>query len=123
MSVRCDELTHQLAEVAEGAVVLPRSSRRHVEHCLRCQAELVQYRKVLRTLRAMRSEILEPAPGLVTDVLAHIEEVGERTAIRSILSNHKVAYIGGIAAATAAGAAGAIIVATRSRRGRIGLAS
>ena len=86
--------------------MLPRASRRHVEHCLRCQAELVQYRKILRTLRSMRTEVIEPAPGMVTDVLAHIEEVGERTAIRSILSNHKVAYISGIAAATAAGAAG-----------------
>ena len=121
--MRCDEMTHQLAEVAEGSVVLPRSQRRHVEQCLRCQAELVQYRKILRTLRSMRAEVLEPDPGLMTGILAHIEEVGERTAIRSILSNHKVAYIGGIAAATAAGAAGAIIVATRSRRGRVPLAS
>ncbi len=121
--MRCDELGHQLAEVAEGTVVLPRTSRRHVEQCLRCQAELVQYRKVLRALRSMRTEVLEPAPGLVTEILAHIEEAGERTAIRSLLSNHKVAYIGGIAAATAAGAAGAIIVAARTRRSRVRLAS
>ncbi len=121
--MRCDELTHRLSEVADGTVSLPRSQRRHVEQCLRCQAEVVQYRKVLRALRAMRTELLEPAPGMVADVLAHIEEAGERTAIRSIISNHKVAYIGGIAAATAAGAAGAILVATRSRRGRVRLAS
>jgi hypothetical protein len=121
--VRCDEVAHQLSEVAEGAVVLPRSERRHVEQCLRCQAELVQYRKILRAMRAMRTEVLEPAPGLVTDILAHIEEAGERTAIRSLLWNHKVAYIGGLAAATAAGAAGAMIVASRSRKGRVRLAS
>ncbi|HKY15009.1 MAG TPA: hypothetical protein VJM33_08795 [Microthrixaceae bacterium] len=121
--MRCDELSHQLAEVAEGSVVLPRAGRRHVEQCLRCQAELVQYRKVLRALRSMRTEVLEPAPGMVTDILAHIEEVGERAAIRSILTNRRIAYIGGITAATAAGAAGAIIVATRTRRSRVRLAS
>jgi hypothetical protein len=121
--VRCDEVAHRLSEVAEGATVLPRPERRHVEQCLRCQAELVQYRKILRAMRAMRTEVLEPAPGLVTDVLAHIEEAGERTAIRSLLWNHKVAYIGGLAAATAAGAAGAILVASRSKKGRVRLAS
>jgi hypothetical protein len=83
----------------------------------------VQYRKVLRTLRAMRTELLEPAPGMVADVLAHIEEAGERTAIRSILTNRRLAYAGGLAAATAAGAAGAILFAARSRKGRMRLAS
>lgn len=121
--MRCDELTLQLAEVAEGSATLPRSQQRHVEQCLRCQAELVQYRKILRAMRAMRTQVLEPSPGLVADILAHIEEAGERTAIRSIISNHKVAYLGGLAAATAAGAAGAILVASRSRKGRVRLAS
>ena len=119
--MRCDELSHPLAELADGSVELRLPERRHVEQCLRCQAELVQYRKVLRAMRAMRTEVLEPAPGLVADILAHIEEAGERTAIRSILRNHRVAYLGGLAAATAAGAAGALIVA--SRRGRVRLAS
>jgi hypothetical protein len=122
MSVRCDEIA-DLSQVADGSVELSWSARRHVEQCLRCQAELVQYRRILRAMRAMRTEVLEPAPGLVSDILAHIEEVGERTAIRSLISNHKVAYIGGIAAATAAGAAGALIVASRTRKGRMRLAS
>jgi len=121
--VRCDELDHDLTVVADGSAALSRPQQRHVEQCLRCQAELVQHRKILRTLRALRTEYLEPAPGLVADVLAYIEEAGERTAIRSLVSNHKVAYLGGLAAATAAGAAGAILVATRNRRSRMGLAS
>lgn len=121
--MRCDQVSQPLAEVASGSVALSVPELRHVERCLRCQAEVVQYRKILRAMRAMRTEVLEPAPGLVSDILAHIEEAGERTAIRSILRNHRVAYIGGLAAATAAGAAGAIIVASRSRRGRVRLAS
>ena len=38
-------------------------ARRHVERCLRCQAELVQYRKLLRALQRLRTEVLDPAPG------------------------------------------------------------
>ena len=38
--------------------------------CLRCQAELVQYRKLLRALHDLRTEVLEPAPGLLAEVLA-----------------------------------------------------
>jgi hypothetical protein len=83
----------------------------------------VQYRKLLRALHAMRTEVLEPAPGLVSDLLAALEEAGEKHAVRSMLSGRRVAYVGGIAAATAAGAAGAIVLASLSRRNRFRLAS
>jgi hypothetical protein len=114
--MRCDQLADVLSDAAEGSLVLDKPARRHVEQCLRCQAEVVQYRKLLRALRAMRTEMLEPAPGLLPEVLAAIEEAGERSALRSMLSGRKVAYIGGIAAATAAAAGGAIVIATRSRK-------
>ena len=61
--MRCEELSDDLAAAADGSVLLGRTERRHVERCLRCQAEMVQYRKVLRAMRAMRTEVLEPAPG------------------------------------------------------------
>ena len=86
--------------------------------CLRCQAELVQYRRLLRALRALRTEVLEPAPGLLAEVLADLEAAGERRAIRSLLSGRRAAYLGGLAAATAAGAAGAIVFAARAPPGR-----
>jgi hypothetical protein len=121
--VRCEDIADRLSQVAEGTVRLDGAARRHVEQCLRCQAEVVQYRKLLRALHAMRTEVFEPAPGLVSDILAALEEAGEKHAIRSLLSGRRVAYVGGIAAATAAGAAGAIVLATLSRRGRLRLAS
>jgi len=114
--MRCDDLTDDLSAVADGSFLLGREERRHVERCLRCQAELVQYRKVLRAMRAMRTEVLEPAPGILAEILANLEEAGERRAIRSLISGHKAAYLGGLAAATAAGAAGAIVFASRARR-------
>ncbi|MGH2685484.1 MAG: hypothetical protein ACRDJP_08475 [Actinomycetota bacterium] len=120
--MRCDEAAEFLAQAADGTPVTDRGARRHIERCLRCQAELVQYRKLLKALHTMRTEVLEPIPGLLPEILAHIEAAGERHAIRSMLSGRRVAYLGGIAAATGAAAAGAIIVASRSRKGTRALA-
>jgi hypothetical protein len=114
--MRCEELAGDLAAAADGSMLLGRNERRHVERCLRCQAEVVQYRKLLRAMHAMRTEVLEPAPGLLSDILANLEAAGERRAIRSILTGHKAAYLGGLAAATAAGAAGAVLYANRARK-------
>ena len=116
--MRCEELSDDLAAAADGSVLLGRTERRHVERCLRCQAEMVQYRKVLRAMRAMRTEVLEPAPGLLSDILANLEAAGERRAIRSMIQGHRAAYLGGLAAATAAGAAGAVFYASRTATSR-----
>ncbi len=114
--MRCEDLADDLSTAADGSVLLGRNERRHVERCLRCQAELVQYRRLLRAMRTMRTEVLEPAPGVLAGILANLEEAGERRAIRSMISGHKAAYLGGLAAATAAGAAGAIVFASRARK-------
>jgi hypothetical protein len=119
VTVQCEDLSEALAATADGFGHLGRAQRRHVERCLRCQAEVVQYRKLLRAMRALRTDVLEPAPGLLADILASLEEAGERHAIRSVLSGRRIAYLGGLAAATAAGAAGAIVFATRTRRTRL----
>ncbi len=116
MPMRCEDLDGRLAGAADGSLDLDGAARRHVEQCLRCQAELVQYRKVLRALRSLRTDRLEPAPGLLPEILATIEEAGERRALRSLVSGRRVAYLGGLAAATAAGAAGAIVLGSRNRR-------
>ena len=117
--MQCEDLSGALAATAEGDAHLSRAERRHVERCLRCQAEVVQYRKLLRAMRTLRTDVLEPAPGLLADILATIEEAGERQAVRSVLNGRRIAYIGGLAAATAAGAAGAIVFASRTRRTRL----
>jgi hypothetical protein len=122
-TIACDDMGEQLAASGGDTGALDRAARRHVQGCLRCQADLVQHRRVLRALRALREDVLVPAPGLVTEVLAHIEEAGERHAIRSLLTGRRAAYIGGLAAATAAaGAAGAVVLVTRTRSRRFPLA-
>ena len=116
-SLTCEAIAATLADYAEGVESAPTDVRAHVETCLRCQAEIVQYRRLLRNLHTLRTEVLEPAPGHLTSVLAHLEAAGERRAIRSIMSGRRGAYVGGIALATAAaGAAGAVVLAGRARR-------
>jgi hypothetical protein len=118
MGIQCVDVTDELAGAADGSVRLARGARRHVDHCLRCQAELAQYRKLLRALHQLRTEVLEPAPGLLPDIFATLEAVGERRAMRHLLNGRRAAYVGGIAAAATAGAAGAIVLASRARRHR-----
>ena len=120
--VSCDLVAEALPGIVDGFEVADLDVQRHVAACLRCQAELVQYRKVLRTLHQLRTEVFEPVPGLLPDILAAIGAAGERRAIHDLLNGRRVAYVGGIAAATAAGAAGAIL-ANRARHRRVGLAS
>ena len=115
--MQCDQIADRLPQIVDGAERAAPAVLAHVDTCLRCQAELVQYRRLLKALRQLRTEILEPAPGTLTAILASLEAVGERGAMRSLLAGRRAAYLGGIAAATAAaGAAGAIVLANRGRR-------
>ena len=116
--MQCDDLTDLLAEVADGSAIADADAQAHVERCLRCQADLVQYRRLLRALHNLRTQVLEPTPGLLPEILANLEAAGERHALRSMLTGRRLAYASGIAAATAAGAAGALLYATRGKKSR-----
>src|SRR5687767_16016633 len=113
--MRCDDVIEVLSHVAEGVEPADPGVRAHVESCLRCQAELVQYRKLLKALHLLRTEVLEPAPGLLTEILAGLEAAGERRAVRNLLNGRNAAYAGGTAAALAAGAVGVALLAHRRR--------
>ena len=119
--MRCEELAELVSASFDGSDAYDWQARRHIGTCLRCQAELARYRKLVRTLRSLRAEVFDPGPGLVADVVAALEEAGERHILRSLLSGHKVVYMGGLAVATA-GAAGALVFASRSRGRRVALA-
>jgi hypothetical protein len=122
--VQCDHIADLLPAIVDGGATADPGVLRHVDSCLRCQAELVQYRRLLKTLRHLRTDVLEPAPGTLTGIFARLEEAGERRAVRSLLTGRRAAYVGGIAAATAAaGAAGAIVLAHRARTRGMRIAS
>ena len=112
----CETFAHELSESLDAPSAMSPAATDHVSACLRCQADLVQYRKVLRLLRDLRSEVLEPAPGLLPDILARLGEEGERHAILSVLHGRRAAYLGGIAAAATAAGAGALVIASRRSR-------
>ncbi|MDP9075115.1 MAG: hypothetical protein M3N98_13325 [Actinomycetota bacterium] len=116
--ISCEDVAVALPGIVDGDDRADRRLQQHVASCLRCQAELIQYRKLLRALRQVRTEYLQPAPGVLSGILAGLEEAGERGAIRSLLSGRRAAYLGGVAvAATAAGAAGTIVLVSRARKG------
>ncbi len=120
--MRCDQVADLLPAAAEGLDALDPEARRHVDRCLRCQADAVQYRRVLRAMRALRTEVLVPAPGLLPDLLLSLAEAGEQRAVRGLVRGRRAAYLGGLAAATAAGAGAAVVLTLRSRRSKIRLA-
>jgi hypothetical protein len=120
--VRCEEVVDALPQIMDGMEAADRKVVRHIETCLRCQAELVQYRKLFRVLHQMRAQGAKPPPGTVGRVLTGLEEAAERGAIRSALAGRRMAYVAGLTAAAGAATAGVVVVlATRSRGNKVGL--
>jgi anti-sigma factor RsiW len=112
--MRCEDLNDQLAGVIDGSAVLDRRTSRHVESCLRCQAELAQYRRLLRSLRQLRDEPVSVPRDLSALIAARLDGTAPTSPW-----TRRVAYAGALAA-TAAGAAGAIaLLSTRNRRLRL----
>jgi len=111
--MQCDDVARALPDLVDGDVV-DVAVERHIETCLRCQAELTRYRRMLRGLRELRTRFLEPAPGVLAQTLAALEEAGERSAARSIVTSRRLA-VAGASVALAAGAVSAVLLA-RSRR-------
>ena len=114
--MRCDDLARSLSASSDGVALDERASR-HVDACLRCQAELAQYRKLIKVLRTLRTEVLSPGPSLAADILAGLEQAGERSAVRSLLSGRRPAFLGGaaMAGAAAVGAGAVLILRNRGR--------
>jgi hypothetical protein len=109
--MRCDDVGTLLAASADDPSLLTELAEAHVSLCLRCQAEQAQYRRILRTMKTLRSEFVLAQPELLDDVLDLVRPPGEVVKFRRPSSDRRRAAIGGIAAAATAGAAGAIAIA------------
>ncbi|MEX2254913.1 MAG: hypothetical protein WEC34_05705 [Acidimicrobiia bacterium] len=122
--MRCDDVALLLPEAVDGDTPVALPVQRHVESCLRCQAELARYRRMLRGLQLLRTQYLEPAPGVLSQTLVAIGEASERQAIRSLLTGRRAAYLGAVGGAlAAAGATTAAVLVARSRARRASLAT
>jgi hypothetical protein len=112
--VRCDQLADRLPALLDDPGALDRDEARHVGRCLRCQADLAQYRRLRRALRAIGHQAVPVPAGLGTDVLVGLDDALDRRE-RHRATGRRAAYLGGLAAATAAGVGSVLVLATRRR--------
>ena len=78
--LRCDDLADDLAAADDG--VLAGEARVHVGACLRCQAELANYRRLRRSLQQLADAPVPVDPTLHHDVLLALDRADERRARR-----------------------------------------
>jgi glyoxylase-like metal-dependent hydrolase (beta-lactamase superfamily II) len=102
-----------LSETVDGSVPSDATLARRMAHDLRFQAELAQYRRLLRALRGLRVEIVDPGHGLVDEVLAALDAYSARQDRGGAFTPRRAACLGGLAAATAAGVGTALVLARR----------
>jgi anti-sigma factor RsiW len=121
--MRCEDITPLLPGLVDGDP-MTFEVEDHIASCLRCQAELARYRRLLRTLSLLRSRYAEPTPGLLGETLAAITDAAEHGARRTLLSGRRLAYAGAIGGgALAATATAALLIARSRRRSALRLAS
>lgn len=115
--MQCDDVARALAALVDAEVADPAVDA-HLETCLRCQAELARYRRMLRGLHDLRTHYLEPSPGLLAQTLAAVEAASEPSTMRSLVTRKRLALAGaGAGAALAAGAVSALVISRMRRRG------
>jgi len=112
--MRCEQVAELLAGAVDGSAVLDATATRHVSSCLRCQAELAPYRRLLRSLRSLRDEPVLAPGDLPAMIAARLDAAGRQSSWP-----RRVAYAGAVAATAAAGAGAIVLVASRNRRLRL----
>lgn len=110
--VTCESIAEVLPALALGEADVSRRVRDHVAVCLHCQAEMARYRRLRRSLLALRDEPVDASPLLTAQILERLDDAfagdrGSRTALQ-------VACVGGLSVATVAGA-GMLVWLTRRR--------
>jgi hypothetical protein len=112
--VRCELVAERLPAAVDEPGALDAVQAEHLGQCLRCQAELSQYRRLRRTMGAMATEGRHLPSDLATEVLVGLDDALDRRA-RQRTVGKRAAYLGGLAAATAAGVGGVLVLTTRRR--------
>lgn len=109
----CREAVDAVAQIAAGETDVEPRAGQHVGSCLRCQAEVAAYRRILRTMSNMRGQDVPlPAGGLVELLRAIEAESQDGSPLASWAV--RAAWAGGI---TAGAAAGVLVWFTRRRPG------
>jgi hypothetical protein len=114
----CRSAAETIPQIAAREPGVDQRAAAHVAECLRCQAEVAAYRRLLRHLRSMRHEGVVPPVGSLSAVLAALEVAAGEQSVHSTTWAIRAACVGGITVATAAaGAAGVLVWMNRRRTG------
>jgi hypothetical protein len=114
-SLTCNEVRPSLPAILDRSAPASASLVAHVEYCLACQAELGRYKRLLRLCHQLQATDVPVPPGIVADILASIEVVAKRRAIRSVLTGRRIAYGSAVAGAAVAGGALLAVAILRSQ--------
>ena len=118
----CRDAADAVAILAAGESGFERRAGDHVASCLRCQAEVAAYRRVLAIMRSMRDDVMAVPTGAVAEAVRAMQDAGAASAAAGAAGAGegapgwavRVAYVGGI---TAASAAGVLVWFSRRRLG------
>jgi hypothetical protein len=114
MSKPCERIAELLPVMVDDPQVIGSEDRVHVDRCLRCQAELARYRRIRRTMASMRAEPIPVDPSVLAGVLEGLDSATERREHQRTVGRRAASFMG-LAAATAAGVGGVLVLATRRR--------
>ena len=110
----CDRLAELMPDLLDDPSLLTATDSGHIAQCLRCQAEMARFRRLRRTLASLRLQQVPAEAGLVDDLLEGLDSAAERQE-RQRIAGRRAASIVGLAAVTAAGVGGVLVLATRRR--------
>lgn len=107
----CREAVDAVVQIAAGELDTEPGAAAHVRCCLRCQAEVAAFRRVLRIMRSMRQDLILPSAANLAEILTALDRAASEEGTPWALL---AAYVGGL---TAAGAAGMLVWLTLRRPG------
>jgi hypothetical protein len=122
--VQCDQAAQALPRLLDRTRRADRQVVRHVDTCLRCQAEMAKYRGMRRLLEQVRAQHPQLPPGAVGSVLAAIEEWAGQEVARPAAGGRRVVLVGGVAVVAMGATAATVVLAVgRGRSARAARAS
>ncbi len=110
----CDRLGELMPDLVDSPELLSTDDAEHVAECLRCQADLARFRRLRRALASLRDLPLPADPEILDQLLEGLDSAVERRERHRIAGRRAVSIVG-LAAATAAGVGGVLVLATRRR--------
>jgi hypothetical protein len=115
----CRAVAEVIPQFAAGDAEVDERAAGHIEACLRCQAEVAAYRRILRHLHSLHDEGIPPPVGSLAALLAALDAAGEQRA-GSATWAIRAATVGGITVVTAAAGAAGVLVWMRRRLAETG---